>query len=330
MVPHCKVGKEIFMIVHSYPLLLSMYKGENRILIIPLIDHVAGYSIDSDWFVNISDNESAISIGEGLIRAVEYIKSSPLSSLTPKERDESAAWRKNTKYKSKVTFWKNNHYVRVKITEDSQYIVHSMKKSEKRQGTYDEVVKETIIPSTATAEELGKAVIDVFQAVEEYEQGQPVYDLYPTKSIELLDNSTLTIKPPRDGHFEDGEDGGATEIYQCYCYLPQEGAESSAEFFLSIASELDCSLEFAHVKKVWEELNGKSEFFEIQESEFGIFKVRAEMQNKGIHKISYFLQQDEDLLLECSMEVHQPNRKKKLDEKLVKLFDEFVLSCNIQ
>ena len=49
---------------------------------------------------------------------------SPLSSLTPNERKENAAWKKNTKYRSRVAFWKNNHYVRVKITEDNQYIIH--------------------------------------------------------------------------------------------------------------------------------------------------------------------------------------------------------------
>ena len=38
------------MLVHSYPLLLSLYKGEGRILIVPLIDHVAGYSIDAEWY----------------------------------------------------------------------------------------------------------------------------------------------------------------------------------------------------------------------------------------------------------------------------------------
>ena len=51
---------------------------------------------------------------------------------------------KNTKYRSRVAFWKNNHYVRVKITEDNQYIIHSMKKSHKRQYTYDDVGVKTI------------------------------------------------------------------------------------------------------------------------------------------------------------------------------------------
>lgn len=48
------------MMVHSYPLLISLYKSEGRVLIVPLIDHVAGYSIDSDWFINLSDVNNAL------------------------------------------------------------------------------------------------------------------------------------------------------------------------------------------------------------------------------------------------------------------------------
>lgn len=61
------------MMVHSYPLLISLYKGE------------------------------------GVKSALDYIINSPLSSLTPKERKENAAWKKNTKYRSRVAFWENNH-----------------------------------------------------------------------------------------------------------------------------------------------------------------------------------------------------------------------------
>ena len=46
-----------------------------------------------------------------------------------------------------------------KITEDNQYIIHSMKKSHKRQYTYDEIIKEFILFADADAEEIGKAVI---------------------------------------------------------------------------------------------------------------------------------------------------------------------------
>ena len=156
------------MMVHSYPLLISLYKGEGRVLIVPLIDHVAGYSIDSDWFINLSDVNNALSVGEGVKSALDYIINSPLSSLPPKERKENAAWKKNTKYRSRVAFWENTHYVRVKITEDNRYIIHSMKKSVKRQYAYDEIIKEFILFADADVEKIGKVVIDAFIESEQY------------------------------------------------------------------------------------------------------------------------------------------------------------------
>ena len=62
------------MMLHSYPLLISIYKGEGRMLIVPLIDHIAGYSIDSDWFINLSDLDNAVSVGEGVKSALDYIR----------------------------------------------------------------------------------------------------------------------------------------------------------------------------------------------------------------------------------------------------------------
>ena len=35
------------------------------------------------------------------------------------------------------------------------------------------------------------------------------------------------------------------------------------------------------------------------------------------------LQMEDDLLLECGLEIHQPNSRKKIDEKLVQVFETF-------
>jgi hypothetical protein len=39
-------------------------------------------------------------------------------------------------------------------------------------------------------------------------------DFYPTKKIELLDESELTVEAPRDKHFSDFEDNGVAEIFE--------------------------------------------------------------------------------------------------------------------
>lgn len=316
------------MSVHSYPLLLSLYKGEGRILIVPLIDHVAGYSIDADWFLNVTDVDDAIEIGGSVISAVDYIRNSPLSSLTPKEREDNAAWKKNTKYKSKVTFWKNNHYVRIKITEDNQYIIHSMKKSEKRQGAYAEIIEEVVLSSDANADEIGKAVIFTFHRAEMFYKKHTTKNKQIQKKIALLDGSKLTVKLPWDKEFVDFQDGGSAEVYQCYKNLSDAG-DILADIFLGIAPELDCDLKEENILDSWQSIYGKLTFSEIKNVSNGVFHVRAEMKNENVHKISYFVQTAEDLLLECGLQIYVPNELERSAEQLVNWFEQFVLSCKI-
>lgn len=308
-----------------YPLSLRIYKGENRILIVPMISHIGGYSICSDWFINIEKIEEPIHIGKAVLESFEFIKNSPISKLTPKELEINEAWKRNSQYKSWKAFWKNNYLTSVGLYEDGHFEVYSLKNSETAIGRYDESIKDILLLPEASVEDLGNAIIDVFRASDEYHQGRKMST--NIKSIDLLDNAKLTIIPPKDTHFTDNGDSGAAEIYQCYSYSTSENAELAGEFFLGIAPELDCDLKPENVRSSWEDYYGKADFFEMKEVNYGIFKYRIEMRNKELHKSSYLLQQEEDLLLECGMEIHNPNRRKKTDEKLEKLFEEFALSC---
>lgn len=154
--------------VQKDPWLISIYKGEGRILIVPIIDHIAGYSVCSDWFININDIGNYNQIGSGIISAVGVVKISTLSSLTPKERELNSAWKKNSKYKSWISFWKNNYCAHLKAFEGGEYEVYSTEKTQERKGGYNGCIKKISLPSIATAEEIGEAVIDVFKAAEEF------------------------------------------------------------------------------------------------------------------------------------------------------------------
>ena len=83
----------------------------------------------------------------------------------------------------------------------------------------------------------------------------------------------------------------------------------------------------SNIQKVWETMYGTVEQWEVKEQETGIFTLRVEMKNKEHHRISYLLQMEEDLLLECTMDVMQPNRRKKTDAKLVEMLEKFVMDC---
>lgn len=316
--------------VQRFPLNIHIHKGENRILFIPCISHKGGFSeLSSHTFViNDTDNDNK-SIGNTICEAINFIMSSPLSESTPLERESSRVWQENSKYKSEVSFWRNNLSARIRVFEDGHYWVFSMKRSDRYNLIDDKIIGEINLPKEAKIEELGQAVIDVFSALEEYYKEHPSKKIerYPKENIELLCGSSLTFQTPKNSHFVDSNDCGAAEIYKCYSYIPNENSESVAEFFLSMAVELDCDLSTENIKSCFEEYNGKADYFEISNDKFGIFNLKAEMKNKSVHKISYYLQIDDDEILECSMEVHQPNRRKKVDEKLTALFQDFALSC---
>ncbi|MDE5577600.1 MAG: hypothetical protein K2J11_09465 [Oscillospiraceae bacterium] len=190
----------------------------------------------------------------------------------------------------------------------------------------DETVK---LPNNASSTDLGNAVINALRISEEYAKSQKP-DPYPPIEVELLSDQKVEISPPRDRHFTDMEDEDTAKIYRLYEYYPKEGAESSAEFYLGIAAELDCDMSEDNIRRVWEKQNGKAELFEVKPTEYGIFKLRAEMRNKSVHRISYLLQIDESELLDCTMELHKPNSRKKLDEKLTGLFEEFARQCKFK
>lgn len=179
-------------------------------------------------------------------------------------------------------------------------------------------------------ENLGRMIaeaLDRSRQITDKAAGNP----YPSKDIEILSGAKLTVSAPRNKHFTDDEDHGAGELYQAYMYFPREDSEeSSSEFYLGIAAELDCDMSEDNIRSAWEELHGKAEFFEVKAVEYGIFKLRAEMRNKSVHRISYLLQIDESELLDCTMELHKPNSRKKLDEKLSVLFEEFAGHCKLK
>ena len=308
----------------EWPLNVYIYKGENRLLIIPLVSHKNGMLVDSEWFARLPIDCTNIEIGTAVKESIRVIKEE-----RPPEYNMAThigAWQKNTKYKGWFSFWKNNQITLVTVSEGGETRVYSLVKSTTVRGASKEIAKECILQESSSAEELGQAVIDVFTALEErIKQSKP--DPYPPKDLILLDESRLTITPPKNSHFEDTGDMGAMECYQSYSYIPKEGDEASAIFYLTIAPEIDCDLSTDNVRACWEETYGEADFFEMNEEPIGIYTHQAIMKNREQYRKSYYLQMEEDLILECGMTVYMPNRRKKLCEKMETLFEEFAAGC---
>ena len=314
---------------NHFPLSIDVFKGEHQMIVVPYITTIFWYMTAMARYRILNENESAEIIGKAILDSFEHISRSPVDARTPAERNEDS-YRKETKCKTYKAFNKKYMCVDISMNEQREYSVSAAINSFDNNGYCDiEGVKSVNFPNTASAIDIGNAVINAFGIIEEYKKSQKP-DPYPPVEIELLSDKNVVLSPPRDRHFTDMQDGSAAEIYRLYEYSAKEGAEPSAAFYLGIGSELDCDLSTENIRKVWEDQHGKADLFEVKSAEHGIFTLRAEMKNKSIHRISYLLQIDESELLDCVMELHKPNTRKKLDEKLTGMFEEFAGQCRFK
>lgn len=315
---------------NTFPWSVGVFKGEHRLFVVPYITTIGYYGTFMAWYRKLNDTESPEVIGEAILDAFEHIRISPVDARTRAERDEDLFYLKETKCKSYRAFNKKYMHCGINMNEQGIYSVSALISSDDNQGYGRIDGNETVkFPNNASSTDLGNAVINAFRISEKYARSQKP-DPYPPVDVELLSDQKVEIHPPRDRHFTDMGDGGIAEIYRAYEYYPKEGAESSAEFYLGIAAELDCDMSDENIRKAWEKQYDKAEFFEVKSVEYGIFKLRAEMRNKSVHRISYLLHIDESELLDCTMELHKPNSRKKLDEKLSSLFEEFARGCKFK
>ena len=161
-------------------ILINIYMGENRLLLIPTIQHFYSYYISAYYYENIKELENYEEIGEAIQRCIQYIIDTPPSKATPKERKENAAWVKNTKYKSWKTFWKNNNRLMLDIiNKDNSYRLSARKKTvDVGRGEYNDIYRDVILPSTTSYEDIAKKVVEMLKEVEEYYSDKsniPVY-----------------------------------------------------------------------------------------------------------------------------------------------------------
>lgn len=312
-----------------YPWDVSVYKGENQIIVVPEIITMGGYSTYMAWHLLLSEPVSDKAIGEAVIKAFEHIRISPVDARTAKEREEDYFWFKSTKCRSYGAFNRKYLLCVVHMYEQGNFIIAPCESIGSNQG-YGGISSDirSALPNTASAENIGRTVIAYLEVAEEHERAKK-HDPYPPVKIELLSGGSVKIYPPRNIHFTDCGDGRAAEIYKLYEYSASEGADPAARLFLGIAAELDCDMTEGNIRNVWEKLYGKGENFEVTDTSCGIFTLRADMRNPKVRKVSYLLRIDENELLECTLEVDHPNKRKKTEEKLLKMFEKFASECRI-
>jgi len=224
---------------------------------------------------------------------------------------------------------KNNHYYFSLswIYQDGTKKWRDSSDSTGQQGifTFDKALE---FDDDVDSEYLGEMILEAFSRSKKMSEVES-HEMCPPKEVDLF-GSIVEVIPPLDKHFADYGDAGVGEIYQYYAYLEREGAESSADFLLTMAPEIYEELSCDNIRSAWLEAYGEADELDVTETEYGIYQYRATYKNQEMFRIAYFCELDDGTALECCLEISTPSEKKELTEKLPALFEQFAINCKLK
>ena len=179
------------------------------------------------------------------------------------------------------------------------------------------------------AKQLGQLIATAFERRKQL-AARATGNFSPTKSITAKDGTVLHIKAPRSIKFADYSDNAQENTYQVYAYIPAYKAKSSAAFTIGDVPSLSAVFTFESIREYLRvTCHASDEQITISQTSCGIFRFRGEVQNQQTHTITYFTSTESGLILQCSMNVIEPNRRKKLDAKLSAMFSKFAANCKL-
>lgn len=313
----------------SYPYLIRIYKGEGKLVVVPLITTVGWVSAEMDWFLQISLASDAETIGASVLKAIEHIQVSPVDARTNQERDEDALYRKVSTCKTYKNFEKKFYYCTVRYNEDGTYRVSQVRPTKRRgNGNYDFTPID--LQPSANAREIGDALLRSFVELEDYLKIKSEKVELPRTSFELLSDNHISFVAPPEDVYTDEQDFHAAEIYQGYSYYKKGKDDSVADMYFACASELDCDTTPEHIQRVYESYDGSASSFVCEEAEHPVFEQRIEMKTASVHRIVYVKRISECELLSCELVIKVRLAGQRLHDKIVKDFEAMVSSCRAE
>ena len=321
--------KRTFCRVIKYPYHVHLYYGESQIIVVPLTTAIGWFSVEMAWYCQITDLQNAKLIGETIFEAFEHIKNSPVDARTAQERCDDSFMKHAVSYKSYTAFNRNYLLCGVILHEDGRIVVSQTRKLDNNKGYGGDDNTLIHLNNSPSVEDIGNAVIKSFVEMKSfYENYKSVKPEIPRFEFQTLSDMKISFKIPQGDGYTDEEDYSSSEIYQGYSYSKSEDDdEPVGHIYFSIAAELNYDLSSENVLNVFEEKYGAATQYEYIECEHSIFKYRAEIIGKNIHRILYLKQIDENELLSCELTINTKKSGKRLDIKLTKDFESLIKTC---
>lgn len=150
----------------AYPWDLHIFKGEGRYAFQPIIQNIWLRRINADYYRFLDENESAYMLGSTALEMMDYIKNSPRPSVQVKDAPQSA---RLSKFGTWQKLFKGNLLTCLSYN-GNEYQVMSQERISRRGGGsgYCGMIEGAKLPITASAEEIGEAILKVFDAAEKF------------------------------------------------------------------------------------------------------------------------------------------------------------------
>ena len=150
----------------KYPWVLHIFKGEGRYAFQPMIRNKWLIRINAEDYCFLDENEGAYMLGSTALEMMDYIKNSPCPSVQANDAPQSE---RLSKYGTWPKFFKGNLLTCFSY-DGIEYQVMSQERISRRGGGsgYCGMIEGAKLPITASAEEIGEAILKVFDAAEKF------------------------------------------------------------------------------------------------------------------------------------------------------------------
>lgn len=307
----------------KYPHYVLVYKDEYRFLINPWLVTKQGYRSNSSW-IKILDAKTKIeNIIAVVSEAFEFIAKSDVFDMVKEEKikGDYSYWLYEKKYNDLKSFTKFNIALMINAYEGGRYSICAMEKYN-REG-YDGYLAPKVYFDDIHGEDFYTAFENAVALAEEFYKKKRVARKYEIEQLELHGGEVISFYHPKDPMFQDMQSGHDACLYRVFEYFTKSSSEPVAAFYLGTGDNYNLDISEQNILSLWKEAHGEITEYKYEVADHGIFSVRAEMINKKCHVISYIKVLESDSILECTMELEDPLKRKSTNVKLSRLFNDF-------
>lgn len=308
----------------TYPFYIFLYLNENRYLVNAFLETKNGYLSNSPWIKIISRNSNNEDIINIINEAFTFIEKSPLLIMSAEDRSDKKYnyWTYEDQYDTVEEFTKDNIAIMVNKYEDGRYGICAMKKYGRNHGYNGYIAPKEYFNDIYNVD-FYTAFKNAVALAEEFYKKKRVARKYEIEQLELHGGEVISFYHPKDPMFQDMQSGHDACLYRVFEYFTKSSSEPVAAFYLGTGDNYNLDISEQNILSLWKEAHGEITEYKYEVADHGIFSVRAEMINKKCHVISYIKVLESDSILECTMELEDPLKRKSTNVKLSRLFNDF-------